>query len=51
MSAILKYLQVDWMLTAWKASAGATVVAVLVYIALIAYVIWDSKRAKPELLE
>ncbi len=50
-SAILKYLQVDWMLTAWKASAGATVVAVLVYIALIAYVIWDSKRAKPELLE
>ena len=50
-SAILKYLKVDWMLTDWNASAGATVVAVLVYIALIAYVIWDSKRAKPELLE
>ncbi len=50
-SAILKYLKVDWMLADWNASAGATVVAVLVYIALIAYVIWDSKRAKPELLE
>lgn len=50
-SAILKYLKVDWMLTDWNASAGATVVAVLVYIALIAYVIWDSKRAKPDLLE
>lgn len=50
-SAILKYLKVDWMLTDWNASAGATVVAVLVYIALIAYVIWDSKRAKLELLE
>ena len=50
-SAILKYLKVDWMLTDWNASAGATVVAVLVYIALIAYVIWDSKRSKPELLE
>lgn len=50
-SAILKYLEVDWMMTEWHASAGAEIVAVLVYVALIAYVIWDSKRAKPELLE
>ncbi len=50
-SAILKYLEVDWMMTGWHGSTGAEIVAILVYIALIVYVIWDSKRAKPELLE
>ena len=48
-SAILKYLNVNWMMTAWHQTAGAEVVALLVYAALICYVIWDSKRAKVEL--
>lgn len=50
-SAILKYLNVDWMMTSWHEGTGAEIVAVLVYIALIAYVIWDSKRAKAEVTE
>ena len=48
-SAVLKYLNVDWMMTAWQHSSGAEIVALLVYVALISYVIWDSKRAKAEL--
>ena len=48
-SAILKYLNVNWMMTAWHQTSGAEVVALLVYAALICYVIWDSKRAKVEL--
>lgn len=50
-SAILTYFEVDWMMTSWRAGVGAQIVAVLVYIALITYVIWDSKRAKPEFSE
>lgn len=45
-SAILKYLNVDLMMTVWQRSSGAEIVALLVYAALISYVIWDSKRAK-----
>lgn len=48
-SAILKYLEVDLMLTSWRGSSGAEIVAVLVYVALIAYVVWDSRRAKAEI--
>ena len=50
-SAILKYLEVDLMLTSWQGSAGAEILAVLVYVALIAYVIWDAKRAKVDMTE
>ena len=50
-SAILKYLNVDLMLTSWYGTTGSEVVAILVYVALIAYVGWDSKRAKPEVSE
>ena len=50
-SAILKYLNVDLMLTSWYGTTGSEVVAILVYVALIAYVVWDSKRAKPEVSE
>lgn len=47
-SALLKYLEVDLELGAWVGSSGAEITAIFVYIALIAYFIWDSKRAKPE---
>lgn len=50
-SAILKYMEVDWQMTAWIGTSGASITAVLVYIALIAYVVWDAKRAKKELTE
>ena len=50
-SAILKYLNVDLMLTSWYGTTGSEMVAILVYVALIAYVVWDSKRAKPEVSE
>ena len=49
-SAILKYLEVDWMTTGWLGTTGAEVTGLCVYIALIVYVIWDSKRAKKELM-
>ncbi len=47
-SAVLKYLNVDMMMTEWKASAGAEITALIVYLCLIGYVIWDSMRAKKE---
>lgn len=49
-SAILKYLEVDWMTSGWLGTTGAEVTGLCVYIALIVYVIWDSKRAKKELM-
>lgn len=50
-SAILKYFEVDLMLMSWQGSAGAEILAVLVYVALIAYVIWDAKRARVDMTE
>lgn len=47
-SALLKYLEVDLEVSSWVGSSGAEIAAILVYIALIAYFVWDSKRAKPE---
>lgn len=43
-SAVLKYAEFDWK-TAWN---GAEWLAVVMYIAIIGYLIYDSKRAKPE---
>ncbi|MEG0796047.1 MAG: oligopeptide transporter, OPT family [Odoribacter sp.] len=43
-SAILKYAGADWY-TAWS---GAEYLAVVMYIAIIGYFIWDSLRAKEE---
>lgn len=47
-SALLKYLEVNLEVGSWVGSHGAEITAILVYIALIAYFVWDSKRAKPE---
>lgn len=43
-SAMLKYAEFDWK-TDWN---GAEWLAVVMYIAIIGYLIYDSKRAKPE---
>lgn len=43
-SAVLKYAGVDWFST-WS---GAECLAVVMYVVIISYFIWDSLRAKPE---
>lgn len=47
-SVLLKNFGVDWKLAGWEATGGAQYVAVAVYIAIIAYFIWDSMRGKAE---
>lgn len=47
-SVILKNVGFDGEITGWAGSNGAEWLAIGVYIALIAYFIWDSKRAKVE---
>ena len=47
-SALLKYFGADWFATTWNESQGAEILAVVMYVAIIAYFIWDSLRAKPE---
>ena len=45
-SAILAFAGVDWMLEAWSKSMGAVYVGIAMYVAIIAYFIWHSRRAK-----
>ena len=45
-SAILKFAKVDWMMTAWSASEGAQWVAIPVFLGLVFYMIFSSKKAK-----
>lgn len=47
-SVILKNAGADWQISGWAGSNGAEWLALGVYICLIAYFIWDAKRAKPE---
>lgn len=47
-SAMLRYFGCDWFATQWNASTGAGYLAIVMYVALILYFIWDSKRAKVE---
>ena len=52
-SAILKFANVDLIVrtsdgTAFAQTPWASLVALVMYIAIIAYMIWDSKRAKVE---
>ena len=47
-SAVLKYAEIDWKAADWAGSVGAQWVAVVVYLLLIAYVAWDSMRAKKD---
>ncbi|WP_303067528.1 OPT family oligopeptide transporter [Alistipes indistinctus] len=47
-SALLKYFGTDWFASSWNATSGAEILAVVMYVAIIGYFIWDSLRAKPE---
>ena len=48
LSVILKNAGADWQIPGWAGSNGAEWLGLGVYICLIAYFIWDAKRAKPE---
>lgn len=43
-SAILRFYDVDLFAAEWNASKGAEWLSVVMYIAIIAYMIWDSRR-------
>ncbi|MBO7283032.1 MAG: oligopeptide transporter, OPT family [Alistipes sp.] len=45
-SAILAFLGCDWVLTGWADSMGAVYLGIFAYVAIIAYFIWHSRRAK-----
>ncbi|MCL2561258.1 MAG: oligopeptide transporter, OPT family [Rikenellaceae bacterium] len=45
-SVVLKNAGANWELTRWAGSGGAEWLAIGVYLALIAYFVWDAKRAK-----
>ena len=45
-SAMLRYFGFDWFAKGWNGTAGAEVLALVMYAALIGYFVWDSKRAK-----
>ena len=47
-SALLKYFGADWFASSWNATSGAEILAVVMYVAIIGYFIWNSLRAKPE---
>ncbi|MDL2283320.1 oligopeptide transporter, OPT family [Odoribacter sp. OttesenSCG-928-G04] len=46
MSAILKYANFQWFASEWHNSGNAELLAVLMYILIIGYFIWDSLRMK-----
>ena len=47
-SAILAFVGVDWMMADWATSMGAVYLGIVMYVAIIAYFIWHSRRAKIE---
>ena len=47
-SAILAFLGCDWVFTGWADSMGAVYLGIVMYVAIIAYFIWHSRRAKIE---
>lgn len=47
-SAIIRFVGYDFSLKEWGESNGAELLAVVMYLAIIAYFVWDSMRAKPE---
>jgi len=47
-SAILKYAGADWFARNWNISGGAEWLAVVMYIFIIIYFIWDACKAKSE---
>ena len=47
-SAILAFVGVDWVIAGWADSMGAVYLGILMYVAIIAYFIWHSRRAMIE---
>ncbi|MFC2084556.1 OPT family oligopeptide transporter [Bacteroidota bacterium] len=47
-SAILKYAEFDWEMKEWVESHGAEILALVMFLAISAYMIWDTLRAKKE---
>ena len=43
-SAVLRFYNVDLFAAEWNASKGAEWLSIVMYIAIIAYMIWDSRR-------
>ena len=47
-SAVLKFVGVEWFMTDWAASKSAEWLGLVMYIVLIAYMAWHTMRAKKE---
>ena len=48
MSAVLKFVGVEWFMTDWAASKSAEWLGLVMYVVLIAYMAWHTMRAKKE---
>lgn len=47
-SAILKYMDFDWEMKEWVETNGAEILALVMFCAVAAYMIWDTLKAKKE---
>jgi uncharacterized oligopeptide transporter (OPT) family protein len=47
-SAFLRYMGFNWVNTEWLESHSAELLALIMYLILCSYMIWDSLRGKPE---
>ena len=47
-SVMLRFFEINLLNHTWQESNAAGYVAIVAYVAIIAYLIWDSLRAKPE---
>jgi predicted cation transporter len=47
-SAVLKFVGVEWFMADWAASKSAEWLGLVMYVALIAYMAWHTMRAKKE---
>jgi putative OPT family oligopeptide transporter len=45
-SAILAFVGINWTLEGWAGTSGAEYLGIVMYIAIIAYFIWHSRKAK-----
>jgi hypothetical protein len=47
-SAVLKFVGVEWFMSDWAASKSAEWLGLAMYVALIAYMAWHTMKAKKE---
>lgn len=48
LNALLRFNDIDWTQKAWVETNGAQITGLIMFIALFAYALWDSMRAKEE---